>query len=185
MAGHKIQSISVRVSGDGVAFRTKPFHVKQLGGATCSPQWQEGSRTLRLNRDTNHLRAEILAVIESPKNDLATATGTATIETVFATACLDLTSTKSGYNYVQLFSPPIGESDSSSSSTSLSQSVALEGGYEGQMAAAARLMGQLVLRLAWMEPGEGSLAEDGHGEKKEHVVFLVVQGASGLAKADM
>lgn len=184
-AGHKIQSVSVRVSGDGVAFRTKPFHVKQLGGATCAPQWQEGNRTLRLNHDTSHLRADILAALEPPRDALATATCPAKTETVFATACLDLAATKSGYNYVQLFSPVIGESDSSSSSTSTGHTMAMDGPYEGQVAAAARLMGQVVLRLAWVEPGEGRWEEGGHGEKREHVVFLVVQGASGLAKADM
>lgn len=163
-----------------------PFHVKQLGGATCAPQWKEGSRTLRLNRDITHLRAEILARIEQPKTGLETAVGTTTTaEIMFATASLDLTATKNGYNYVQLFSPPAGENDNGHSSTSLDSGVALEGAYEGQTTAAVRLMGQLVLRLAWLEAGEASLAENGHGEKRGHAVFLVVRGASGLAKADL
>lgn len=45
-------------------------------------------------------------------------------------------------------------------------------------------MGQLVLRLSWVESGEEDGAKKGGGEMAGHTT-LVVHGASGLAKADL
>lgn len=65
-----IQSVAVRVSttGEGTgskksAFRTAPFDLKPLA-RSCSPQWYEGHRRLRVTKDSTTLRAEIVAKVE-------------------------------------------------------------------------------------------------------------------------
>lgn len=44
-------------------FRTAPFDVKPLISASCSPQWYEGHRRLRVTRGITNLRAEIIAKV--------------------------------------------------------------------------------------------------------------------------
>lgn len=55
---------------------------------------------------------------------------------------------------------------------------------DGVTGSSARPMGQLVLRLGWVEPGEGEGEKDEAGVGTGYTT-LVVHGASGLAKADL
>lgn len=75
-----IQSVAVRISsaGDGTrvknnAFRTSPFILKPLD-RSCSPQWYEGHRRLRVSKGSTFLRAEIVAKVDRGSKGRAGAT---------------------------------------------------------------------------------------------------------------
>lgn len=59
-----------------------------------------------------------------------------------------------------------------------------EGHRDAEIALSTRPMGQLVLRLSWVEPGEGGGENDEAGGTSGYTT-LVVHRASGLAKADL
>eukprot|EP00752_Nemacystus_decipiens_P007665 g6853.t1 len=211
-----IRSVAVRIStaGDGTrstnsAFRTSPFALKPLA-RSCSPQWYEGHRRLRVSKDGAVLRAEIIAKVEQGSRGRAKATsdiskgqrqsqqkapqaegllssrgrrGLAELgddELILAFASMDVNAVRDGYNYIQLFSPESLEDDGNGSNGT---GVGEDGNEDAATALSARPMGQLVLRLSWVEPGGGCGENDEAGGGAGHTT-LVIHGASGLAKAD-
>lgn len=147
-----IQSVAVRISATGErnhrnnnAFRTAPFHLKPLA-RSCSPQWYEGQRRLRVAEGSIFLRAEIIAKVEwgskgrgGSKNDasrrqrqqqappaegLLPRRGDGALaelgdnELILAFASIDANATRDGYNYIQLFSPETLEDDQGSTKRS-------------------------------------------------------------------
>ncbi len=157
VAVQTIQSVAVRIfttgedsinsssnssyTGGNDAFRTAPFDVKPLISASCSPQWYEDHRRLRVTRGVTNLRAEIIAKVRrgatgriggrtnsnnrqrqgQQKKQAFAAEGTtmktgATTELgadeiVLAHASVDVDAVRDGYNYIQLFSPGNPEDD--------------------------------------------------------------------------
>lgn len=200
--GKEILSVTVRVSagtGNGPAFRTAPFHVKQLGGKSCSAQWHEGHHSLRIDGSVTNLRCQIYARVDNKKNDdigvgrtkkapaaevgmgavgAVEAGGTTSAEILLACATLDLNAAREGYNFVQLFSP--GRNDVYKDGTG--DFSELRNAQGGAVEEEARLMGQLVVKLEWAEVGQEG-AEEEEEEARGHTV-LVIRGASGLAKPD-
>ncbi|CAM9193761.1 unnamed protein product [Scytosiphon promiscuus] len=222
-----IQSVVVRIStitsetglgpegkgrgGDDNTFRTAPVDVKQFKRASCSPQWHEGHRYLRVTESFTNLRAEVLARVErrsvralAPPAEGVVATGAgegavdlAADEVLLAHALIDLSAVRDGYNYVPLFSPEDADTNKDDYGTHQAklrrdddgQETAAE--YQGSASdeeeaatiRSARPMGQLVLRLSWVEPQEGLKAREEARAGSGHTT-LIVRGASGLAKAD-
>lgn len=173
----KIESVSVRISaGNGVAYHTSPFRVVQLGGrATVAPQWREGEGRLRIDRGIGCLTCHVLARVDRPSRgggsgdgrERGSITPSAASDVAIATSCIDLATARDGYNYVSMFSPePDGGED-------------LDVGVHGQAATRmGRLLGQLIVRLNWIEGGVGVLLGEAVG-----YATLVVHGASGLASS--
>lgn len=158
--------------------------MKQLANVPCTPQWREGDRHLVIDRGVTNLRGDIIASVErrgsrsngrpqvpSVADEMATSA-----EITLASASLDLDAARDGYNYVQLFSPAPRYGEDGGSSLSVGGPEKIE---QQEIAEEARLMGQLVLRLNWMEPGAESPDQRG-----EHAI-LIVRGASGLANPDL
>lgn len=194
----RIQSVAVRISaGEDSAFRTAPVPVNQLPGEPCALQWHEGKRGLRVNRGVANLSGQVLARIErrssrdNGQGRTPPAEGTTTVgaaeapkesksatEIVLASAFMNVDSARDGYNYVQLFSPD-RNSHEDGGSTSLGEGGTLEREREDATEVGGRLMGQLVLRLKWVESGH-----EGFERAGRHAA-LVIHGASGLAKADL
>lgn len=187
----KIQSVAVRIYADeGNAYRTAPVRVNQVAGFSSTYEWHEGERRFRIHRGVHHLRAQIIATVMEKNIPGSIAGGSEVVtaqaevtggvpgmtanDILLATSSVDLSAIREGYNYVQLFSPRLEDGEDTWSSRSGESEK--ETKQEATAAEAVRLMGQLVLRLHWIAPGEGG--EEGHAT-------VVIHGASGLAKADL
>ena len=71
-------AVRISTTGDGLrgktsAFRTSPFMLKPLA-RSCSPQWYEGHRRLRVSKDSTILRAEVVAKVDRGTKGKAGAT---------------------------------------------------------------------------------------------------------------
>lgn len=158
----QIESVSINIAaGSGVACRTSPFRVRQLAGATIGePEWHDGERDLRIDKGVGYLTCQVLVKELLPASSDGDPSGTRIAErkeVVIATTCVDLATVRNGYNYISLFSP---------------------GPDSGEDERVGRLLGQVILRLNWVERG----AETKPEAAVEHATLLV-RGASGLATA--
>lgn len=183
--------MSVRISaGNETVYRTSQFRVDpQYGGAatgSTTHQWHDGECRLRIDRGVTSLRGELLAkVAQSPESPDALGrapSAAGTTEHVIATATVDLSTVRNGYNYITMFSPSrndsVGVAGEGNGERTELDSVAPADGRDEAHVAVPRLLGQLILRLNWIER-EGR--EDSKGGLDN--VILVIHGASGLAKA--
>lgn len=108
---------------------------------------------------------------------VAVEAGVTFTEIVLATASLDLDAARDGYNFVQLFSA--GRHADEDDTRTVGEERTKAGIEQEEVTEELRPMGQLVLKLEWVEDGQEGGSEEAWG----HTV-LVVRGASGLAKPD-
>lgn len=144
-----------------MACRTSPFHVRQFAGAVIGePEWHDGESSLRIDEGVEYLTGQVLVkeLLPTSSDHYPSGTGRADKqEVVMATTSIDLATIHNGYNYVSLFST---------------------GPNSGKDEQVGGLLGQLILRLNWVEPGAGT-----NTEKRAEYATLLIRGASSLATA--
>lgn len=157
------QSIAVRVVVEkGNVIYTTPYCVKQqLVGGSCSPEWRDRERCLRINQGVTHLHAEVIAKTQDivithgkPVAGAEHEVKTGERDRILAVTSVDVNAICDGLNHFKLFR--------------LGQSGHADGNSTPCEKDADAENGRLVFRLSWLA-------------SREEQMDLVIHGVTGLA----